>query len=127
MGGELFFHEVDKPGADDGSVLPAGEDVFDRDVVGVGVEEVHPFSDGLKHAEFDAVMDEFDEVSGAGGAAVDEASGGAEGLEDGLEVVDRAGFAAGHETGAVSGTVESARGAEINESELAFVLLGAGF
>ena len=108
--------------------------VFGQFVRILALEDVEPLGIGLHQAVFDAVMDHFDEMAGAGrpgmdiaflravvgelvaaARTVDVASSRREGLEDGVEVVDRFLAAADHHAITAVEAPNAARGADIDE------------
>jgi len=71
-------------------------------------QDFEAFAVGFHQSVFDAVVDHFDEVSAAGGAGVDPAVFGSEGIEDGFDSGDGGFFAADHHAVAFGAAPDSA-------------------
>src|SRR5687767_11703262 len=78
-------------------------------------EHLKAFAVRLKHAVLDAVMNHFNEMSGAAASHVSKTVLGRQGLENRLELVDHRFFAADHQAVAFLQTPDAAAGAGVDE------------
>src|SRR4051794_850867 len=81
-------------------------------------EQIHPFRNGLKHAEFDAVVYEFDKMPSSGAARVDIAAVDGKFAQDRLDLRNRFGLATDHKAGARERPARPARRPRINEMQM---------
>jgi hypothetical protein len=111
------LHEVDEPRADHGAMAPGVEHVGHRKRLGVGLEQAHPFADGLQHAELDAVVHELGEVPRARRARMHIAAVDSEALQDRLDEGHRLRVTSDHEARAEACALDAPRSADVDQRD----------
>ena len=96
-------------------MLPALQDFGDRQRRAEMREQFHALADRLQHSEFDAVVDELDEMARARRPGMDIAALDRELAQERLDHGDRFGLAADHEAGALARAGRAAGGTGVDE------------
>jgi hypothetical protein len=96
-------------------MAPAPEDLCDIEFVPVVFKQIDAFTDCLKHAEFDSVVDKFGEVSGTRWASMNIAALSGKLNEDGFDPSDWFLLTTCHETGTVARSFDPATCSKVNE------------